>query len=191
METEKPTAPTPAMLEALIPKVPGSIRCPEQPFHFFGVLMDKHTALETFGTDAWDSMLDMTHTILTGIGEANGGRKLEWVLSTIRAMKPRDAMEAMLFVQQVMLHGMMAQMLEISRQDNPRSDYFRKAVSAARELCKTYQGGMEAVGRYRSGGKQQIIVSHINVQDGAQAAFAVGGNVNEGGGGSDAKRSTP
>ncbi len=45
---------------------------------------------------------------------------------------------------------------------------------------------MDALVRFRSGGKQQVIVSHVNIEGGAQAAFTVVGDVK--GGGTDAKR---
>jgi hypothetical protein len=152
--------------------------------------MDKKTALEIFGTDSWKAMLDMTLALLKGLEDSPESTKLEWVFNTIQAMKPRDAAEAMLCAELVLLHGQFFRMLELSRQDAPRSVYFLKFVTAARELSKTFQQGVEALSRYRSGGKQQIIVSHVSVQDGAQAAFTVGGNVNGGGGGAN-EQSTP
>jgi hypothetical protein len=47
----------------------------------------------------------------------------------------------------------------------------RLAGTAAR-LMATFQQGAEALGRYRSGGRQQIVVQRVNVAEGGQAVVA-------------------
>jgi hypothetical protein len=194
----KPAVPTPAAPESKVLKVgriPGNSRWSDGPIDYSGVSLDKKAAREIFGTDSVAAIIGMTNALLTGLGGLEDGAWLELAVNTIQAMKPRDATEAQLIAELVLIHGQMARMLAISRREDLSYDYIFKAVAAARELSKTYQQGMETLSRYRSGGKQQVVVSHVNVSPGAQAAIAVGGDVRaghgEGGQGYDSKQSTP
>jgi hypothetical protein len=187
----KPAVPAVAAPERKTAK-PGGLRWRNDPCDYRGVSLDNKAAQEIFGTDSILAILNMTHILEMGLGKSKDDHALELAFNTIQAIKPRDPVEAMLVAELVMLHGQMARMLHVSRQDQLRFDHFFKAVAAARELSKAYQQGMETLSRYRSGGKQQVVVSHVAVAAGGQAAIAVGGDVRGGGGGADeSKRSTP
>ena len=179
----KPAVSVPVAPESKVFKVgklPGNSRWSDQPIDYSDVSLDMKAAQEIFGTDSVAAIIGMTNTLSTGLGGLQDGAWLELAVNTIRAMKPRDAAEAMLAAELVLLHEQMARMLAISRQEGLSFDYLFKAVAAARELCKTYQQGIEAMSRYRSGGKQQVVVSHVSVSPGGQAAVAVGCEVRGG-----------
>ncbi|MCH7832929.1 MAG: hypothetical protein IIC55_08675 [Proteobacteria bacterium] len=62
-----------------------------------------------------------------------------------------------------------------------------RMANAAARLMKTYQDGMLALNKLRTGGKQTILIQHVNVNDGGQAVVA--GNIDKRGnsGGNDGK----
>ncbi len=51
---------------------------------------------------------------------------------------------------------------------------------AYNKLARTYMAQMEALRKHRNGGKQTVVVQHVNVEDGGQAIV---GNVVTGGAG--------
>jgi len=110
------------------------------------------------------------------------------VIEAIRAMGPQSVIEGMLMAQMLMLHEKVSRLMRLSRQSDLPIDLICRVVQTANGCTEAFQEGMEALNRYRAGGKQQVIVSHINVAEGAQAAVSVGGDVRGGGGGTDAKR---
>ena len=105
-------------------------------------------------------------------------------------MAPKNAVEGMLMAQMLTMHAQAMRLLAISRQSNLGVDDVIRCVNAASSCSAAFREGMEALTRFRSGGKQQVIVSRVNIEPGAQAAFTVGGDVKGGGGGgvADAKR---
>lgn len=100
-----------------------------------------------------------------------------FLLSVVRAVDPRDELEALLAVQMGAIHCatmMMARRLNhvetITQQD--------AAERALNKLARTYAMQMEALKRYRTGGQQRVIVEHVTVNAGGQAivgAVAAGG----------------
>ncbi len=48
---------------------------------------------------------------------------------------------------------------------------------ALTKLARTFGAQMEALKRYRTGGEQKVVVQHVHVSDGGQAAVV--GNVNQ------------
>jgi len=76
-----------------------------------------------------------------------------------------------------MLHEQVSRLVRMSRQADLPADLVLRCVSAASSCSAAFREGMEALTRFRSGGRQQVVVSHVHVQGGAQAAIAVGGDV--------------
>lgn len=99
-------------------------------------------------------------------------------LSVIRAVKPRDELEAMLATQMGAIHSatmMMARKLNhvdtIAQQDS--------AERSLNKLARTFATQMEALKRYRTGGQQKVTVEHVTVNAGGQAivgAVTAGGD---------------
>jgi hypothetical protein len=119
--------------------------------------------------------------VLRQLGEASsrGGkvdeRALNFMLSVVKGIKPRDQVEAMLATQMAAVHvatltsaRRLAQAETLPAQDS--------AERAFNKLSRTYATQMEALKRYRSGGEQNVTVQHVSVSDGGQAIV---GNVTQ------------
>jgi len=97
------------------------------------------------------------------------------MISMVKSIKPRDAVEAMLVAQMVSVHVMamrcahhLANADDIARQDS--------AVRALGRLARTFPAQIEALNRYRNHGEPAITVRNVSVQDGGKAIV---GNVTQ------------
>ena len=100
-------------------------------------------------------------------------------LAAVMEMRPRDATEALLISQMVAVHFHAINILmRASEADTlPKLEKF---TNLATKLNRTFTVQMEALNRYRRGGKQKVTVEHVHVNEGGQAIV---GNVAEGGAG--------
>lgn len=102
-----------------------------------------------------------------------------FLLSIIRDLAPKDAIERMLAVQMAATHvatiraGGSLACSENLHQVNAHYTGFTK-------LTRTFAAQVEALRKHRTGGKQTVLVQHVNVSDGGQAIV---GNVTRGGAG--------
>lgn len=141
-------------------------------------------ALETiFGTTDKDQATDLLmHCVKVlrsdesgDAGEANDER--HFMLSIIRDLEPKDPVERMLAVQMAATHvatiraGRSLACSENLHQVNAHYTGFTK-------LTRTFASQVEALRKHRTGGKQTVLVQHVNVSDGGQAIV---GNVGGGG----------
>jgi hypothetical protein len=124
---------------------------------------------------------DAMHGILRQLVKAsvNGERpdevNLSFMISTVKSIKPRDSVEAMLVAQMVSVHVMamrcayhLANAEDIARQDS--------AGRALGRLARTFPIQMEALNRYRNNGEPAITVQNVSVGDGGKAIV---GNVTQ------------
>jgi hypothetical protein len=102
-------------------------------------------------------------------------RELNFMLSVIKSVKPRDEMECMLAAQMAAVHmasmrlaRRLAHVEDIQQQDS--------AERAFNKLARTFTNQMEALKRYRTGGEQKVTVQHVSVSEGGQAIV---GNVTQ------------
>jgi hypothetical protein len=100
---------------------------------------------------------------------------LNFMLSVVKGIKPKDQLEAMLAAQIAAIHmatmtfaRRLAHVETIAHQDS--------AERALNKLARTYAMQMEALRRYRTGGEQKVTVQHVSVNEGGQAIV---GNVNQ------------
>ena len=101
------------------------------------------------------------------------GRKVDetasnFLLSVVRAVKPRDELETLLAVQMGAIHTatmMMARRLN-HVETIPQQDAAERALN---KLARTYTTQLEALKRYRTGGQQKVVVEHVTVNEGGQA----------------------
>jgi hypothetical protein len=100
-----------------------------------------------------------------------------FLLSVVRAVQPRDGLEALLAVQMGAIHA--ATMMLAKRLNHvanlPQQDAAERALN---KLARTYAMQMEALKRYRSKGEQRVIVERVTVNKGGQAIV---GTVTHGG----------
>src|SRR5215469_8586998 len=100
---------------------------------------------------------------------------LNFMLSVVTGIKPKDQLEAMLAAQMAAIHTAtmtfarrLATVETIKQQDS--------AERALNKLARTFAVQMEALKRYRTGGEQKVTVQHVSVNEGGQAIV---GNVNQ------------
>jgi hypothetical protein len=126
--------------------------------------------------------VNFLNPLLTQLANATGKEmqeaNLNFALSVIADIKPKDQLEAMLAAQMACVHiasmtfaRRLAHTETIAQQDS--------AEKAYNKLLRTFTTQMEALRKYRTGGEQKVTVHHVQVNEGGQAIV---GNVNQGGG---------
>ena len=114
---------------------------------------------------------------------ANAGAKghkvdeqaLNFMLSVVKGIKPKDQVESMLAAQMAGIH--MATMTMMRRLAHAELiDQQNSAERALNKLARTFATQMEALKRYRTGGEQRVTVQHVSVSEGGQAIV---GNVTQ------------
>ena len=104
-------------------------------------------------------------------------RGLNFMLSVIKGVKPRDQVEALLAAQMAAVHAAtMTMAFRLGRTETiPQQDSAERAFN---KLARIYAAQVEALKRYRSRGDQTVRVEHVTVNEGGQAIV---GNVRPGG----------
>jgi hypothetical protein len=141
--------------------------------------------MEALGTTDLD-FLDGILCQLLNVGSRAGKldeRGLNFLLSVIKGVKPRDQVEALLAAQMAAVHAAtMTFALRLGRTVTiPQQDSAERAFN---KLARTFAAQVEALKRYRSRGDQTVRVEHVTVNEGGQAIV---GNVNHGGRGPSKK----
>jgi hypothetical protein len=108
-------------------------------------------------------------------GENPDEVNLSFMISTVKSIKPRDSVEAMLVAQMVSVHVMamrcahhLANADDLAQHDS--------AARALGRLARTFPAQIEALNRYRSHGEPAITVQNVSVGDGGKAIV---GNVTQ------------
>ncbi|MDI1346469.1 MAG: hypothetical protein PSV22_20605 [Pseudolabrys sp.] len=137
----------------------------------YGILM------EALGTADFDFVTGLLSQ-LANAGSQGGQvdeRGLNFMVSVIKDIKPRDQLEAMLAAQMAAIHmttmtfvRRLAHVENILQQDS--------AGNTLNKLTRTYATQMETLKRYRTGGEQKVTVQHVTVSEGGQAIV---GNVTQ------------
>ena len=102
---------------------------------------------------------------------------LNFMVSVIQGIEPRDQVEAMLAAQMSLSHMAImkfSQHLPLTT-SLPEQDSAERAIN---KFARTFIAQMETLKRYRSGGEQKVTVTHVSVGEGGQATA---GNVTQGG----------
>lgn len=117
--------------------------------------------------------------LLTQLARATGAKvheaDLNFLVSFINGIEPRDQVESTLAAQMATVHVAMMK----SIQDLPLTKNLLQQDAAERAINKfarTFIAQVEALKRYRSGGEQKVTVQHVSVSDGGQAIV---GNVTQ------------
>lgn len=116
-------------------------------------------------------------------GEGIDEGALNFLVSVVNGIEPRDQLEAMLAAQMAVVHvasmtfaGRLANVENIPQQDS--------AERAFNKLTRTFATQMEALKRYRTRGEQKVTLQNVSVAEGGQAIVgnvtqAPRGNVSE------------
>jgi hypothetical protein len=112
---------------------------------------------------------------------------LNFMLSIVKGIEPRDQVETMLAAQMAAVHNAtMTFARRLAHVDNiPQQDSVERAFN---KLARTFATQVEALKRYRTGGEQTIRVEHVTVNEGGQAIV---GTVTHGGRDNDENRGQP
>ncbi len=113
---------------------------------------------------------------------------LNFMLSVVKGIEPKDQVETMLAAQMAAVHiATMTFARRLAHVENiPQQDSAERAFN---KLARTFASQVEALKRYRTGGEQKVTVEHVTVNEGGQAIV---GNVSHGGRGPRKnRRSTP
>ncbi|TIM78518.1 MAG: hypothetical protein E5Y58_02900 [Mesorhizobium sp.] len=104
--------------------------------------------------------------------------EMNYALSMVCGLRPKDQIEATLGVQMAAIH--LATMNTALCMGEAKTWELRESQERAlNRLARTYVAQVEALKRYRSKGEQRVIVERVNVEKGGQAIV---GNVAHGGG---------
>jgi hypothetical protein len=95
---------------------------------------------------------------------------LNFMLSVVKGIEPKDQVEAMLAAQMAAIHmSTMTFARRLAHVENiPQQDSAERAFN---KLARTFAAQVEALKRYRSGGEQTVRVEHVTVNEGGQAMF--------------------
>ena len=121
-------------------------------------------------------------TQLAGLSGQTGQTEqagLNFLLSVVKSLEPRDEIEALLASQMAAVHvAVLAFARRLGGVDTiPQQDSAEKALN---KLARTFTTQVEALKRYRTGGEQKVTVEHVHVHEGGQAIV---GNIASGEGG--------
>jgi hypothetical protein len=131
-------------------------------------------ALGTTDTDFFNGFLKQLIDTTSQGGKLDEER-VNFMLSVIKGIQPRDNVEAMLAAQMAAVHmSTMTFARRLANVENiPQQDSAERAFN---KLARTFAGQMEALKRYRTGGEQKVTVQHVTVGEGGQAIV---GNVTQ------------
>jgi len=148
--------------------------------------------MRALGTDD----LHFANALLTQIANASGQgavpdeATLNFLLSVIDGIAPRDQTEALLAAQMAVVHSAfmtfarrLAHVETVIQQD--------AAERAFNKLARTFAMQMETLKRYRTGGEQKVTVQHVHVNEGGQAIVGNVAPMAAGGGGPEILAPTP
>jgi hypothetical protein len=102
---------------------------------------------------------------------------MNFLVSMVKGLDPKDALEAALAVQMASVHVLtmrLANQLASSRTLKGQEH----AERALNKLARTFTTQVETLKKYRTGGEQKVTVQHVSVNDNARAIV---GNVSTGG----------
>jgi len=103
----------------------------------------------------------------SGRGQDISEHGLNFMLSVIKGIEPRDQLEAMLAAQMAVVH--VASMTFAHRLVVESIQQQDSAERAFNKLTRTFAMQMEALKRYRSGAEQKVTLQHVSVAEGGQA----------------------
>ena len=108
-------------------------------------------------------------------GQQGDERGINFMLSVIKSIEPRDQVEAMLAAQMATTH--VASMSSARRLAQSENILQRDSAERAfNKLTRSFAVQVDTLKRYRTGGEQTVTVQHVSVSEGGQAIV---GNVTQ------------
>jgi len=138
--------------------------------------------LSKYGTNDEDFLNLLINQIRTAITPQKTEDTLLLIngaLAMYQGIKPIDEIECLLVAQMIATHCIAMEMLKRVMLKEQTFEGVDANVNRATKLTRTYTTQVEALRKYRTGGKQTIQVQHVNVNEGGKAIV---GNIKGGGG---------
>jgi hypothetical protein len=137
---------------------------------------------ESLGSVDSDFIVGFTNQLINTDAQGSEPKESEinYLLSMVRGIEPRDHLETMLAMQMAAIHN--ATMTFARRlatvETIPQQDSAERALN---KLARTFTTQIEALKRYRSNGESKVTVQHVTVNDGGQAVIGdvTAGEVNK------------
>lgn len=144
--------------------------------------------MEALGTSSFDFLDGIVRQLVNAGSQGSEAdeKALNFMLSVVKGVGPKDEIETMLAAQMAAVH--MSTMTLARRFGQVETvDQQDSAERALNKFARTFTTQIEALKRYRTGGEQNVTVKHVTVNEGGQAVV---GNVTHGGRGVSEKRET-
>ena len=151
----------------------------DHPDRFIGGLL----LSEALGTTEFDLVNEVLQQLghVATVGGSVDEAALNFLLSVIKDMKPRDPVEIMLVAQMAAVHASTMDLAgRLSKADSFTQAEF--AEQGLNKLARTFTTQIEALTRYRGGGEQRVVVQHQHVNVAAGQAQVNVGSPRPGGG---------
>ena len=107
-----------------------------------------------------------------------GSRVVETAIDAAHSAQAQNSLEKMLCHQMAAAHRAAMKLTADSLNRNLPPVEMARLSNAAARMMQVYQEGLLALHKMRTGGKQVVVVQHVQVSEGAQALIA--GNVEQG-----------
>lgn len=146
---------------------------------------DQEFLMEIFGSKDKKFIYGLLEQIIQAgtQGRSTEGRGVDFMLSVVKGIKPKDQVEAMLASQMAAVQiatmtfaRRLAHVENIAQQDS--------AIRGFTKLNRCFTAQIEALKKYRSNGHQKVTVEHVTVNEGGQAIV---GSVDQGGRGCETR----
>jgi hypothetical protein len=148
--------------------------------------------MEAVGTTSVDFLQGLLNQLVNAAskGAAPDEKSINFMLSVVKGIAPKDQVEAMLAAQMAAVH--MASMTFARRLNHvetlPQQDSAERALN---KLTRTFAAQVEALKCYRTGGEQKVTVEHVTVNAGGQAIVGSVTHALGGGGARKDEETTP
>jgi hypothetical protein len=128
-----------------------------------------------FGTSDLAFLEGMVNQLARATGAKILEHDLNFMVSFINGIGPRDQVESTLAAQMVTVHmAVMKSVRDLSlATDSLQQEAAERAIN---KFARTFTAQVEALKRYRTGGEQKVTVQHVSVNEGGQAIV---GNVTQ------------
>jgi hypothetical protein len=134
---------------------------------------DFHLLSEALGSQDPDFVWGLVTQLSDASTRFHDGEGLNFMLSVIKNIHPRDCIEAMLAAQMAAVHmSMMNYVDELARLDHTPQPQQEMAERTLNKLSRTFVTLVGTLKHYRTGGEQKLTVGHLSVNDGSQAIVA-------------------
>ncbi len=130
------------------------------------ISQEMYQSLGTTNKTVFNNLLSCVSNLY---GDDYTENNINYVVSLIKELKPRDTLETMLITQMIAVHNMTMRSFYRAGLKDQTNYGVEENISRATKFSRTYLAQMDALKKYRSKGDQKITVEHININDGGKA----------------------